>query len=99
MEERATSKGQLSHCRNGHPYSEENTIWHAGGTKSCRVCRLVSMAKQRAKRRPVVSGVDEAVKEMERALMALALELPEVVWLDVRRRWFDLRAALEADVS
>lgn len=34
-----------SHCKFGHEYTAENTLWHAGGnaktpTRKCRTCKL-----------------------------------------------------------
>ena len=40
-------KGQLTHCRNGHEYTDDNTVWHPEGTKSCRVCRRAAMQRRR----------------------------------------------------
>lgn len=28
-----------THCPNGHPYDESNTIWTKRGTRTCRICR------------------------------------------------------------
>jgi hypothetical protein len=50
---RNRSRGQLTHCRHGHPYTEDNTLWRSNGTKSCRVCHKVSALKQRRKRKPM----------------------------------------------
>ena len=44
---RTRPKGQLSHCRNGHPYTDDNTVWHTTGTKSCRLCRREAMRHRR----------------------------------------------------
>jgi hypothetical protein len=39
--------------------------------------------------------MSDAIAEMERAIGALALELPGEVWTDVRDRWERVRAALD----
>lgn len=53
-------------CRQGHAFTPENTIWWAGGRR-CRICRLASDAKRRARKRqlgvprkglPLVGGHD-----------------------------------------
>ena len=38
-------------CRNGHPWSEENTYWRANGSRQCRACiRELQRRKNAAKR-------------------------------------------------
>lgn len=37
-----------THCRNGHPYDEENT-YHWRGQRQCRACRLAAGRRHRKK--------------------------------------------------
>jgi hypothetical protein len=39
-----------THCVNGHPYSEENTVRRACGDRVCRTCRAVQNRRNDAKR-------------------------------------------------
>lgn len=34
-----------THCLRGHPYDEENTMWHKQGYRVCRACRAVRESK------------------------------------------------------
>lgn len=38
----------VTHCRNGHPYNEENTMWRKNGRRGCRACARETMARKRA---------------------------------------------------
>lgn len=35
----AAAHASTTHCPQGHPYDEENTIWTRKGTRRCRICR------------------------------------------------------------
>ena len=35
---RGNGRAEMTHCKNGHPFNETNTI-HRNGTRRCRVCR------------------------------------------------------------
>jgi hypothetical protein len=39
-----------------------------------------------------------AISEFEKAVVCLRLELPDLVWRDVWRRWMDLRRQFDGDV-
>ena len=59
---RQTSK---THCRNGHPYSEENTYVRPRGDRLCRTCHraqsLTSMRISRSKAAAAISNLFPAV--------------------------------------
>jgi hypothetical protein len=33
------TNARKTHCRRGHPFDEENTIWRPGGGRRCRACQ------------------------------------------------------------
>lgn len=41
---RAANNARKTHCPNGHPYDEENTIW-VGSHRYCRACTLANAPK------------------------------------------------------
>jgi hypothetical protein len=43
--------GRRTHCKNGHPFDEENTLVQPGGWRRCRACRHLSYVKRVAKKR------------------------------------------------
>lgn len=43
--------GKRTHCKNGHPFDEENTLIQPGGWRRCRACRHLSYVKRAAKQR------------------------------------------------
>lgn len=57
----AQSKGRLrggfsgaTHCVNGHPFDDENTLRRPNGNRACRPCRNAASARYRARRGSVV---------------------------------------------
>lgn len=51
-----------SHCKNGHEYTEENTLWQRGGTKRvCRACKKAWERRYRPRRLALDSQRQEAV--------------------------------------
>lgn len=41
-----------THCKNGHPFNDENTYWRAtDGARTCRVCNAEAAARLKSKRR------------------------------------------------
>jgi hypothetical protein len=44
----------ISHCKNGHPYDEENTYWRPssrkGGRRQCRTCNRAAVAALKARK-------------------------------------------------
>lgn len=47
---RGRSKNQRTHCRRGHEYTSENTLWNQG-FKYCRTCQVDSRRKYEARKR------------------------------------------------
>lgn len=45
-----------THCVNGHPFDEANTIARRNGGRSCHVCALAAKARWRARRRLEVAA-------------------------------------------
>jgi hypothetical protein len=44
-------RGAVTHCREGHPYTRENTIITHCGSRTCRTCwNARELARQRARR-------------------------------------------------
>lgn len=43
--------GKRTHCKNGHPFDEDNTLVQPGGWRRCRACRHLSYVKRVAKKR------------------------------------------------
>ena len=74
-------KGQLTHCRNGHLYSEDNTLWRSNGTKSCHVCHKVSALKQRAKRKPMKDWENPDGSTNVDAWLALYAKDDNIFWM------------------
>ena len=51
------SRGTSTHCRRGHPRTEENTIWQKdkrGMQRTCRICRRMSQDAYWARKRAAV---------------------------------------------
>ena len=51
------SVGTSTHCRRGHPRTEENTIWQKdkrGMQRTCRICRRMSQDAYWARKRAAV---------------------------------------------
>jgi hypothetical protein len=46
----ATRNAAKTHCANGHPYSEENTVRRSCGDRICRICRAEQNRRSDAKR-------------------------------------------------
>lgn len=44
---------------------------------------------------PSADDVRSEIEEFDRAMIALRLELPDLVWRDVWRRWMALRAQID----
>lgn len=42
--------GRRTHCKNGHPFDEENTLIQPGGWRRCRACRHLSYLKRVARK-------------------------------------------------
>jgi hypothetical protein len=47
---RGTALRERTHCKNGHPFSEDNTLRH-GGVRHCRTCRRAIGNRYNRKRR------------------------------------------------
>ncbi len=46
------AQSQKTHCPQGHPYSKENTYFHASCGRICRICRRAAQRRYKAKQRP-----------------------------------------------
>jgi hypothetical protein len=44
-------------------------------------------------------SLETEIKDFDRSMVALQLELPDIVWRDVWRRWMDLRRIIAAPVT
>lgn len=44
------SNARKTHCPQGHPYDDENTLW-AGQVRRCRICRTESLRRAKARYR------------------------------------------------
>ncbi len=49
MPRRERRQGWKTHCKQGHPFSEENTYWTPDGNRQCRTCRAFQLAKRHPK--------------------------------------------------
>lgn len=57
-----------SHCRNGHEYTADNTIlWPSKGTRACRACYEVCVAKRLARMRRQREALRPKLSEKQKA--------------------------------
>lgn len=57
------SNGWKTHCKHGHPYNAENTIWRRNGARDCRICNALREAKWRKKHKGVAIMAEEEVEQ------------------------------------
>lgn len=64
LAEKLPPKEPLTHCRNGHPYTPENTTRHADGWRRCRTCQKSQRQKsaEKAKERKRLAEQGEAAE-------------------------------------
>ena len=46
-----------THCKYGHPYDEDNTVYKAGGGRTCRICLNATAARSRARQKAAMGPV------------------------------------------
>lgn len=44
-----SNEGRVTHCKNGHEYTTENTIWSSCNTRVCRACETARGGRNRRK--------------------------------------------------
>lgn len=52
-----TPRGPKTVCKNGHPYTAENTYVRPDGERECRACKRISRRQSDTKRRALLAGV------------------------------------------
>lgn len=67
----------ITHCPQGHPYDEANTVVRKDGARSCHACDLVRQRKSNAKRLPLNTEWKRRKVQAERVAAGL-LPLPVV---------------------